>query len=136
MIYLEGTDGVGKTTTAARLKERGIDCADRHLDIISKYMLFDVPMDIRVEKYIQLLKQDVLIIFMINDDREELERRIKMRSTKHCEFDDKSYEYNCLYKETYEYMESHDLLNGRLIKVNVTDLNITQSADAVYNAIQ
>ena len=38
-IILEGTDGVGKTVTIAKLREEGIECQDRSKDIISKYMI-------------------------------------------------------------------------------------------------
>ena len=66
-IILEGTDGVGKTATIKKLQEQGIVCKDRSKNIISKYMLFTVPMEKRVKIYEKYLKNsDDIIIFLIS----------------------------------------------------------------------
>ena len=55
-IIIEGTDGVGKSTTIKRLAKNNIICQDRSRNVISKYMLFDISMENRVNKYFEYLK--------------------------------------------------------------------------------
>lgn len=69
---IEGTDGVGKTTTIIELIKSGIICQDRCMDMISKNMIFDISIKERVNKYQNYLKNiDKKIIIMINNDKEE-----------------------------------------------------------------
>ena len=134
-VYLEGTDGVGKTTIIAELKKEGIECVDRHKAVFSRYMLFDVPMQVRVEKYTELLKEDILIVLLINNDKAELDRRIRSRKKEISEFDRHAYEYNILYRETYEYMQEHGRAASNLIAVDLTGKTIEQSVAIVKEAI-
>lgn len=136
-IYLEGTDGVGKTTILEELKKEGIVCHDRHRDVISRYMLFDISMEVRARKYAELLqRQNLLVLFLINRDREELERRILRRHRAGDKFDSKAYEYNQLYLETFEYMKTHYDTGNSLIMVDLTGQTISESVRAVRDVIE
>ena len=136
-IIIEGTDGVGKTTTITKLLEDGIICQDRCEDVISKNMMFDIDKYDRAkkihEKYFS--KQDeTTIIFLINLDKKELERRIRKRE-KISEFDLRAYEYGLLYKQTYEYIIQNYETNGRLIMIDCSGLNIEEQYRKVRDII-
>lgn len=132
---LEGTDAVGKTTTIIELLKEGIICQDRCMDMISVNMLFDIPMKERVTKYQEYLKHiDKKIIIMVNNDKEELEKRINKRE-KLSKFDSLAFEYNKLYKDTYEYMEKHNMLEDKMFLVNCTGLTIDEQVKAVKKII-
>ena len=78
-IIFEGTDGVGKTSTIIGLINLGIVCLDRSEEIC-KYMLFDVDKKTRCEAYKKYLEESPYkVIFLINNSKEELERRIYSR---------------------------------------------------------
>ncbi len=132
---LEGTDAVGKTTTIIELLKEGIICQDRCMDVISVNMLFDIPMEERVAKYQEYLKHiDKNVIIMVNNDKEELEKRINKRE-KLSEFDSLSFEYNKLYKDTYDYMENHNMLEDKMFLVNCTGLTVDEQVNAVKKII-
>lgn len=132
---IEGTDGVGKTTTIIELLKLGIICQDRCMDMISKNMLFDIPMKERANKYQNYLKNiDKKIIIMVNNDKEELQRRIGKRKVQ-SEFDELAYEYNKLYKDTYDYMEKHNMLENKMFLVDCTGLTIEEQLIAVKKLI-
>lgn len=134
-IILEGTDGVGKTVTVKKLKEQGIDCKDRSQDIISKYMLFTVSLEERVKIYEAYLKNgDDIVIFLVNNDRDELMRRICSRDVI-SEFDLEAVEYNQLYLDTYYYMEENDKLYGKLFLVDCTNLTLEEQVEKVKKVI-
>lgn len=126
---LEGTDGVGKTTAIEVLLKIGIICQDRCNDVISANMLFDIPMELRAKRYHEYLKKiDKKVIFLVNNDRNELERRIYSR-LEVSEFDKLAYEYNVLYLETFNYMKERDMLEGKLFLLDCTGLsarNVTE----------
>ena len=123
---LEGTDGVGKTTTIIELLKDGIICQDRCMDMISVNMLFDIPTEERAVKYQEYLKHiDKKIIIMVNNDKEELEKRINKRKVL-SEFDSLAYEYNNLYMETYEYMKANNMLENKMFLVDCTGLTIEE----------
>ncbi|MCI9234245.1 MAG: hypothetical protein HFH08_06640 [Bacilli bacterium] len=105
-LILEGTDGVGKSTVGAHLLKHGILCQDRSEDIICKYMLFDVEEKIRllgIQQYL-FLHSDLKMVFLVLDDKKELERRISSRK-KISQYDLQTYQYNCLYEKTYQQLE-------------------------------
>ena len=132
---LEGTDGVGKTTTIIELLKEGIICQDRCMDMISKNMLFDIPIDERVNKYQNYLKNiDKNIVILVNNDKEELEKRIKQREIL-SEFDLLAYEYNKLYKETYNYMKNHNMLENKMFMVDCTGLSIKEQINTIKQII-
>jgi len=132
---IEGTDGVGKTTTIIELLKSGIICQDRCMDIISTNMLFDVSMKERANKYQNYLKNiDKKIIIMVNNDKEELQRRINKRKVI-SKFDELAYEYNELYKDTYNYMEEHNMLENKMFLADCTRLTIEEQVMVVKKII-
>ena len=134
-IIIEGTDAVGKTETIKRLLSNGIICKDRDSSIISANMLFDIPMPIRAEKYNKFLKETSnIIIFLVNNDKTELLRRVHLRKEV-SDFDLETYEYNQLYKQTYEYMQAHNMLENKLFLVDCTGLNIEKQVEKVREII-
>lgn len=136
MIILEGTDAVGKTSTIEELKKYNIICEDRSKDIISKYMLFDYTLEFRANKYHEYLKNtDCIIIFLINNDKEELLRRVYSRE-KISEFDLDTNKYNELYKETYNYMKKNNMLENKLFLVDVTNLTLEEQVNKVKDVIE
>lgn len=134
-IILEGTDGVGKTATIAKLREEGIECQDRSKDVISKYMLFTVPMEERVKVYEEYLKNsNDKVIFLINNNDDELMERIYSRQVIG-EFDLEAVEYNKLYLDTYNYMKERDLLHGKIYLVDCTNLTLEEQVEKVKGVI-
>lgn len=132
---LEGTDGVGKTTTIVELLNQGIICQDRCMDMISINMLFDVSMEERANKYQNYLKNiDKKIIFMINNDKDELKSRIQKREVI-SEFDLLACEYNKLYEDTYIFMKRNNMLENKLFLVDCTGLTIDEQTNAVRKII-
>ena len=135
MIILEGTDAVGKTSTINEPKKENIICVDRSKDMISKYMLFDYSLEYRANKYYQYLKEnDCKVIFLVNNDRDELERRVKMRN-QIGKYDLEAYQYNQLYLETYEYMKEHNMLENKLFLIDVTHLTLEKQVEKVKEFI-
>ena len=135
MVILEGCDAVGKTSTIEILKNIGINCSDRSKDVFSKYMVESVSLREKTRIYFEYLSiHDDLVIFLINNDKEELERRISLRPIKN-EFDGKAYFYNQLYQETFNYMKENDMLNNRLFLVDVTGLSLEEQANKVKETI-
>ena len=134
-IILEGTDGVGKTATIAKLREEGIECQDRSKDIISKYMLFTVSMEERAKQYEEYLKKsEVKVIFLINNNDDELMKRIYSREVIG-KFDLEAVEYNKLYLDTYEYMKKLNLLQDKLYLVDCTNLTLEEQVEKVKGVI-
>ncbi len=134
-IILEGTDGVGKTETIKRLLKEGIICQDREMEVISKNMLFEIPMEERAKKYNEYLKNsDKYVIFLINKDKDELERRINSRD-RLSEFDLEAFKYNKLYEDTYLYMKDKNLLNNKLHLIDCTGLKIDEQVKVIKDYI-
>ncbi len=134
-IILEGTDAVGKSSVAAALLEEGIAVRDRSRDVISKYMLFDVDMRTRVSVYSEFLKKnDVLVIFLVNNDGNEIMRRVYSRE-RISEFDKHADEYNRLYLDTYRVMEAQGLTQGRLLLADCTGLTLREEIDMIRRII-
>ena len=134
-IIIEGTDAVGKSETIKRLLLEGIICKDRESRVISANMLFDIPMEERAKKYEEvLINNNDLVIFLINNDKEELLRRVHQRN-EICEFDLKTCEYNQLYNKTYEYMKTNNMLHDKLYLVDCTGLNISEQTDKVKRIV-
>lgn len=103
--------------------------------MFSKYMLFEYSLEYRAKKYNEYLKNnDVKVIFLVNNDKEELERRVKSRKIID-EFDLKAYEYNKLYKETFDYMKENNMLENKLFLIDVTNLNLDEQVKKVHDLI-
>lgn len=135
-IILEGTDGVGKTATIKRLALDGIVCKDRSKDIISKNMLFDVSMEKRVKIYDEYLKSsNDIVIFLINNDEDELMKRIYSREVI-SDFDLEAFKYNQLYVDTYKYMEVHNMLYGKLFLIDCTHLTLDEQVESVKKVLE
>ena len=132
---IEGTDGVGKTTAIEGLLQKGIICRDRCMEVISVNMLFEISMEERTRKYQEYLKRiDKKVVFLINNDKEELERRINLRG-KLSEFDEEAYAYNILYLDTFNYMKEINMLEGKLFMVNCTGLSVDEVMDKIESII-
>ena len=132
MIILEGTDAVGKTSVIKNLSEYNLLDRDKY---ISKLFMFDISLIDRVNKLANYLKtNDNHVIFLVNNDKEELERRVSLRSI-HDEFDKYTYLYNLMYLETYLYMEQNNLLNNKLYLVDCTNLNIHEETGRVLTLV-
>ena len=130
-LIIEGTDGVGKSVTIERLLDEGIVCQDRCMDVISNNMLFSVSMEDRVRLYQEYLRKiNKKVIFMVNMDKEELERRIYARGQL-SEFDLEAFKYNQLYLDTYNYMKERNMLEGKLFLIDVTGLTIEEQVEKV-----
>lgn len=132
MIILEGTDAVGKTCVINNLK--GYNLLDRDKQI-SKLFVFDISLIERVNKLVDYLKKNNNhVIFLINNDKDELERRVSLREIQD-EYDKYTYLYNLLYLETYLYMEKNNLLNNKLYMVDCTGLNINEQTNKVKKLV-
>ena len=134
-VFLEGTDAVGKSVTIKELLKQGIICKDRESIVISANMLFEISMEERVKRIEKfLLNHDDIVLFLINNDKEELLRRIYSRKTI-SDFDLDTYEYNILYKKTYDYMKKHNMLHEKLHCIDCTGLNINKQLIKVKDKI-
>lgn len=128
MIALEGTDAVGKTSVINNLKDYQL--FDRDI-IICKLFDFNISLIDRVNQLKEYLNNNKnYIIFLINNDKEELERRVNSRKTID-EYDKYTYLYNLLYVETYLYMEMNNLLYGKLFMVDCTNLSLEEQTNKV-----
>ena len=133
---LEGTDGVGKSSTIKELAKEGIVCYDRSKDVISRYMLFDIDTETRTKKYEEFLKNsNVKVIFMVNNNEDEITKRIYSRE-KISEFDKKANEYNKLYLDTYNYMEKHNMTHDNLVLVDCTNLTFDEQVNRIKQIIK
>lgn len=133
-VFIEGTDGVGKTSTIAKLIEQGIVCLDRS-EFICKYMLFEIPMDVRIRAYQNYLEEisPYYVIFLINNSKQELENRISKREYI-SEFDNLSYEYNKLYLDTYNEFNKQNS-NNEIKLIDCTGLSEEEQLIKVKNCI-
>ncbi len=133
---VEGTDGVGKTETIKKLLNYGILCQDRSIEAVSNNMLFDIEMDIRakrIEDYI-ISHQDNIII-LINNDKEELEKRIRKRPIL-SEYDLEAFRYNLLYLDTYNYMKKKEMLHNKIFMIDCTHLTVEEQVIKVKEMIE
>ncbi len=132
MIILEGTDAVGKSSVITNLKDYNLQDRDK---FISKLFMFDISLLDRVNRLFQYLKtNNNQVIFLVNNDKEELDRRIRLR-THLSEFDEYAYEYNQLYLDTFNYMKDHNLLMNKLFLVDTTNLSIKEQVNKVKEII-
>ena len=130
---LEGTDGVGKTSTIEGLIAQGILCFDRD-PIICQYMLFDVDMKIRCEAYEKYLRTcGHTVVFLVNNSKEELERRVYSRGNV-SQFDKDTYAYNELYRRTFEEMGNYQTF-GKLKLVDCTGLSFVDQIEKVKQSL-
>lgn len=132
MIVLEGTDAVGKTSVINALNDYRILDRDKN---VCKLFDFDISLLDRVNKLKEYLNNNKnYIIFLINNDKNELERRINLRD-KIDEYDRFTYLYNLLYLETYLYMEQNNMLYDRVFMVDCTGLTVDEEANKIKEII-
>ena len=132
MIILEGTDAVGKTSIKNNLSNYKLLDRDKN---ISKLFDFNVSLIDRANKlkeYLDLNKH--YVIFLVNNDEHELERRIQLRE-KIDEYDKYAYLYNLLYLETYLYMKQKNLLDDKLFMVDCTGLSLEEETKKVKEIV-
>ena len=132
MIILEGTDAVGKTSVINKLKIYKL--VDRDKNICSLFD-FSISLTDRVNKLKEYLDRNKNhVIFLVNNDKAELERRIQLRE-KVDEYDKFAYLYNLLYLETYLYMNQKNLLCNKLFMVDCTGLSLEEETIKVKEII-
>ena len=123
MIVLEGTDAIGKTSVIKALSEYNLLDRDKN---ICRLFDFDISLLDRVKRLKEYLtNKKEYVIFLINNDREELERRISQREVID-EYDKFAYLYNLLYLETYLYMEQKNMLDSKIFMVDCTGLSLDE----------
>ena len=132
MIILEGTDAVGKTSVINNLKEYDIKDRDKNICSLIDFNISLIDRAKRLKEYLSFIND--IVIFLINNDKSELERRISLRDVID-EYDRYTYLYNILYLETYIYMEQNNLLNNKLYMVDCTGLNVEEETQAVKKMI-
>ena len=133
MIILEGTDAVGKTSVINKLHGYNHVIVDRDKNIC-KLITFNISLIDRVKSMVEYLSQtDNIVIFLINNDKEELERRISKRDIID-EYDKYAYLYNLLYLETYIYIKQNNLVDN-LYMIDCTGLNIEEQTNKVKELI-
>lgn len=133
MIILEGTDAVGKTSVIKALSEYNLLDRDKN---ICRLFDFDISLIDRANKLKNYLdNNNNYVIFLINNDRCELERRISLRETID-EYDKYTYLYNLLYLETYLYMEQKNMLGDKLFMVDCTGLSLEEETNKVKEKVK
>ena len=132
MIILEGTDAVGKSSVINNLNDYELLDRDKN---ICKLFDFNVSLLERINKLKEYLNNNKnYIIFLVNNDKDELERRVSLRDTID-EYDRYTYLYNLLYLETYLYMEKNDLLCNRIFMVDCTGLTLEEQTNRVKEIV-
>ena len=132
MIILEGTDAVGKTSVINNLTDYKLLDRDKK---ISSLFDFNVSLVNRVNKLKEYLQSNKnYVIFLVNNDKDELERRIQLRKVVD-EYDKYAYLYNLLYLETYLYMKQKNLLDDKLFMVDCTGLSLEEETKKVKEIV-
>ena len=97
MIILEGTDAVGKTSVINNLSNYKLLDRDKNICKLFDFNISLVDRANKLKSYLDSNKNYVM--FLINNDKDELERRIQLRETID-EYDKYAFLYNLLYLET------------------------------------
>ena len=132
MIILEGTDAVGKTSVINNLSNYKLLDRDKNICKLFDFNISLVDRANKLKSYLDSNKN--YIIFLINNDKDELERRIQLRETID-EYDKYAYLYNLLYLETYLYMKQNNMLSNKLFMVDFTGLSIEEEIKRVKKMI-
>lgn len=157
-FIIEGTDGVGKSTVIEALKKKYCDgktiteypqtdtnpvklsfnFLDRETTTISASMLFTVRMKDRVERIKKYLNDnpDTFIIFLVNEDAEELLRRIETRDKPISEFDRLAPSYNLMYMATFREMQIMGCVNYQIAMLDITGEDKETEAESTINAVK
>ena len=132
MIILEGTDAVGKTSVINNLSNYKLLDRDKNICRLFDFNVSLVDRANKLKKYLD--SNENYVIFLVNNDKDELERRIQLRETVD-EFDKYAYLYNLLYLETYLYMKQNNMLSNKLFMVDCTGLSIEDEIKRVKKMI-
>ena len=132
MIILEGTDAVGKTSVINNLSNYKLLDRDKNICKLFDFNISLVDRANKLKSYLDSNKNYVM--FLINNDKDELERRIQLRETID-EYDKYAYLYNLLYLETYLYMKQNNMLSNKLFMVDCTGLSIEEEIKRVKKMI-
>lgn len=156
-VVIEGTDGVGKSTVIKSLEQYfgnhtitehkqtdenpvklEFEFLDRETTTISASMLFTVRMKDRVERIKKYMdaNPDTFILFLVNEDAEELMRRIKTRDKPISDFDNDAPAYNLMYTATYREMERQKYVNHQIGLLDVTGDGIKEETDSAIRAVK
>jgi len=156
-VVIEGTDGVGKSTVIKSLEQYfgnhtitehkqtdenpvklEFEFLDRETTTISASMLFTVRMKDRIERIKKYLdnNRDTFVLFLVNEDAEELMRRIKTRDKPISDFDNDAPAYNLMYTATYREMERHKYVNHQIGLLDVTGDGIEEETNSAIRAVK
>ena len=132
MIILEGTDAVGKTSVINNLKDYKLLDRDKKICSLFDFNISLVDRVNNLKEYLQSTNN--YVIFLVNNDKDELERRIQLRKVVD-EYDKYAYLYNLLYLETYLYMKQKNLLDDKLFMVDCTGLSLEEETKKVKEIV-
>jgi len=156
-VVIEGTDGVGKSTVIKALEQYfgdhtiterkqtdekpvklEFEFLDRETTTISASMLFTVRMKDRIERITKYLdnNRDTFVLFLVNEDANELLRRIETRDKPVSDFDREAPAYNLLYMSTFREMKCHNMVNHQIAMIDVTDDDITTEQESTISAVK
>ena len=156
-VIIEGTDGVGKSTVIKALEQYfgnhtiteykqtdknpvklEFEFLDRETTTISASMLFTVRMKDRIERIKKYLdnNSDTFVLFLVNEDANELLRRIETRDKPVSDFDREAPAYNLLYMATFHEMKRHNMVNHQIAMLDVTDDDITTEKESTISAVK
>ena len=156
-VVIEGTDGVGKSTVIKSLEQYfgnhtitehkqtdenpvklEFEFLDRETTTISASMLFTVRMKDRIERIKKYLdnNRDTFVLFLVNEDAEELMRRIKTRDKPISDFDNDAPAYNLMYTATYREMERQKYVNHQIGLLDVTGDGIEEETNSAIRAVK
>ena len=156
-VIIEGTDGVGKSTVIKSLEQYfgnhtitehkqtdenpvklEFEFLDRETTTISASMLFTVRMKDRIERIKKYLdnNRDTFVLFLVNEDANELLRRIETRDKPVSDFDREAPAYNLLYMSTFREMKCHNMVNHQIAMIDVTDDDITTEQESTISAVK
>lgn len=156
-VVIEGTDGVGKSTVIKALEQYfgdhtiteykqtdkkpvklEFEFLDRETTTISASMLFTVRMKDRIERIKKYLdnNSDTFVLFLVNEDANELLRRVETRDKPGSDFDREAPAYNLLYMATFNEMKRHNMVNHQIAMLDVTDDDITTEKESTISAVK
>ena len=156
-VVIEGTDGVSKSTVIKALEQYfgnhaiteykqtdkkpvklEFEFLDREKTTVSASMLFKVRMKDRVDRIKKYMdtNPDTFILFLVNEDAEELMRRIKTRDKPISDFDNDAPAYNLMYTATYREMERQKYVNHQIGLLDVTGDGIEEETNSAIRAIK
>ena len=132
MVILEGTDAVGKTSVIKLLKEYKLKDRDKNICKLFDFNISLLERVIKLKKYLDNNNNHVIIL--INNDRNELEKRVSLRENID-DYDRYTYLYNLLYLETFIYMEENNMLNGKLFMIDCTNISLEEETAKVKEIV-